>query len=65
MRMLPEKKSGGVEGAAAVLSEKGLAFESESSSKEHEMVWHYHTKLVFKDGKFVVRILFAPQPEPH
>jgi hypothetical protein len=59
MKMKSEKKrSEKVEDAASVLSEKDLAFDPEFSSNEHERAWHYHDKLVFKDGKFLVRIVF-------
>ena len=60
VRMKPDKKSSdGVEGATPVVLEKDLAFEPDFSSSEHERVWDYHTRLVFKDGRFVVRILLV------
>ena len=60
IRVSPEKKySDGVEDAIPVLSREGLVFDPDLSSKEHETIWYYHTKLVFKDGKFLVRILFV------
>ena len=61
--MLPEKRySDGAEGATSVPPEEGLVFEPDFSSKEHERVLHYRTKLVFKDGEFVVRIPFTSYP---
>lgn len=60
MKMLPEKKhSGTMEDAISATSEKDLVFglDSPSLSKEQEMIWYYNSKLVFKDGKFLVRTL--------
>jgi hypothetical protein len=60
MRMIPEKRSSRIlEDAIPSLPEKDLVFEPDSLLKGHERIWHYHTKLVFKDGEFLVRILFA------
>lgn len=39
-----------------MLSEKYLLLEPDFSSNAHERIWHYQTKLVFKDGEFLVRI---------
>jgi len=36
-----------------------LVFEPDLSSGEHERIWYYRTKLVFKDGEFFVRIHFS------
>lgn len=58
--MIPEKRASRVmENATPVLLEKDLVFEPDLSSNEHERIWHYHTKLVFKDGEFLVRIYFV------
>ena len=60
MGMIPEKRASRVmENATPVLLEKDLVFEPDLSSNEHERIWHYHTKLVFKDGEFLVRIYFV------
>ena len=57
MKMLPEKKhSDATEDGIPIVSED-LVFELDSPSKEQEMIWHYHSKLVFKEGKFLVRPL--------
>lgn len=66
MGMRPEKTvSPIVEDPIPLLSEKSLVFESDPFSKEHERIRHYHAKLVFKDGEFLVRILFAPYLRQH
>lgn len=66
MKIKPEKRdSDRVEDAASMLSEKVLAFDPEFSSNEHERIWHYHSKLVFKDGKFLVRIAFISYLRPY
>ena len=60
MRIIPEKGySDSVEDASPILGEKGLVFEPDFSPKEDPRIWHYHTRLVFKDGEFLVRTLFA------
>ena len=60
-RTIPEKRySGSMEDAIPILLEKDPAFEPGFSSKERERIWHYHSKLVFKEGEFLVRtVLFA------
>jgi len=58
MRMIPEKKySGRMEGGISISLEKGLVFGLDLPSEEQERIWYYHSKLVFKDGKFLVRLL--------
>lgn len=60
MRMKPDKKaSRTVEGAIPVPWEKGGMLESDIASEEQEKIWQYYTKLVFKDGEFLVCIDFA------
>ena len=60
MEMIPEKRSSRIlENPIPVLLEKDLMFEQDFSSKGQEKIWHYYTKLVFKDGEFIVRIPFA------
>lgn len=57
MRMIPEKRYSRIaEDVIPAFLEKDLVFDSNFSSKEHEGIWHYRTKLVFKDGEFLVRI---------
>ncbi|KAF9646507.1 hypothetical protein BDM02DRAFT_3008877 [Thelephora ganbajun] len=54
MRMIPEKRySGDVRDTNPSLPERDLVFEPDFSSSGHEGIWHYHTKLVFKDGEFL------------
>ena len=61
MRMITEKRTSCiVEDTIPTLSGKDLAFELDFSSNECERIWDYHTKLVFKDGKFIVRTLSSP-----
>ena len=58
MKILPEKKhSDTVDDAIPTVSEKDSVFGLDSPSKEQEMTWHYNSKLVFKDGKLLVRFL--------
>lgn len=55
MRVTPEKRySGTFEDVVPTLFESGFMFEPDLSSKEHERIWDYYTKLVFKDGEFLV-----------
>ena len=57
MRMLPEKKRAeGSENAIPIVSEKGSVFGLDPPSEEQERIWYYHNKLVFKDGKSLVRV---------
>ena len=59
MRMKPEKKaSRTVEGGIPVHWERDGVYESDIASDEQERIWHYYTKLVFKDGEFLVCICF-------
>lgn len=44
-------------GPIPMVFEKELAFEPDSPSEEHERIRDYHSKLVFKDGEFIVRIV--------
>lgn len=57
--MKPEKRhSTVVDNILPMLFEKGFAF-GPDTSEEHEKIRDYHSKLVFKDGKFLVRtVLF-------
>ena len=55
MKMLPEKKHSDTREDAIPIVSEDLVFGLNPPSKEQEMIWHYHSKLVFKDGKFLVR----------
>lgn len=58
MKMLPEKKhSDAMEDTIPTVSDKDLVFGLDPPSKEQETIWYYNSKLVFKDGKFLVRAL--------
>jgi len=60
MRIIPEKRSSRILETAIPVLLKDLAFEPDFSSlTEHERIWYYQTKLVFKDGEFLVRIHFT------
>ena len=66
MRMRPNKRSSRiVEDAIPIPLEEDLVFEPNHLPKEHERIWHYHTKLVFKDGDFFVRVPFTSYLGPH
>lgn len=59
MRMKPEKKpSHTMEGGIIVPWETDGLHESDIVLEEQERIWHYYTKLVFKDGEFLVCIRF-------
>jgi hypothetical protein len=66
MRMIPEKRySGSVEDATPVLLEKVLVFGPDFSSEGNMGIRHYHTRLAFKDGEFLVSIPFTSSLGPH
>jgi hypothetical protein len=50
-----KRRSGTADGVIPMVFEKEFAFEPDTSSEEHERVRDYHSKLVFKDGEFLVR----------
>lgn len=50
-----KRHSGAVEDVIPMIFEKGFVFEPDSFSEEQEKIRDYRSKLVFKDGEFLVR----------
>ena len=59
-----KRNSGAVQDLIPIFYDDGFAFEPDPTSQEHEKIRDYHSKLVFKDGEFLVRTVIASRLVP-
>jgi hypothetical protein len=65
MRIAPEKRYSDIlEDVIPVLLENDFEIEPDFSLTKDERIWHYHAKLLFKDGEFLVRAVFVSKSRP-